>query len=79
MEVMFKRDDTRENYPPKNMGQQEDQQTLEASSTAQIPQRNNPGAEGQGKHSADFSITQIVIFSSYILLFHHSLYENMFL
>ena len=76
---MLKRDDTRENYPAKNMGKEQDQESFEVGSSIKISQGNDLGSESQGKYSADFSITKIEIFTSNILFFHNSLYEKMFL
>ena len=72
VDFMFKRDYAREDYPAQGMGEQKDQQPLEASTPAEISQRNDFIAQGHGKYSSCFAVSQIIIFSGDILFFHDS-------
>ena len=70
MEFLFKRDNTGEKNSAEGMGKQQNEQPFKAGTSAQIPQRNDFGPEGQGKDSADFPVAEIIFFSSDIVLFH---------
>ena len=75
MEFLFKRDNTGEKNSAEGMGKQQNEQPFKASTAAQITRRNNPGPEGHSKDSADFSFSEIVIFSRDILFFHNMIYR----
>jgi hypothetical protein len=55
VEFLFKRDYARENYPAEEMGEQQNQQTFEASTAAEIPHGNNFVAQGHRKNPPYFS------------------------
>ncbi|MCI5124553.1 MAG: hypothetical protein D3925_08785 [Candidatus Electrothrix sp. AR5] len=74
MEFLFKRYYARENYPAKEVGEQQDEQTLEAGTAAEITQRYDFSSQNQSKYPPYFALSQVIIFSGDILLFHNILF-----